>query len=90
MCSKEFEVLGRKIAYYRRLKHLSQDQLAKQIGISTSYLSKIERADVGSISLATLIQIAAGLELQVHMLLKPEEHEILFNKKPESPPFEEK
>lgn len=84
MCSKDFEILGRKIAYYRKLKHLSQEQLAKQIGISKSYLSKIERADIGSISLATLIQIAAGLELQVHLLLKPEEHEFLLGKKIEN------
>ena len=90
MRSKEFEVLGRKITYYRKLKHLSQDQLAKQVGISTSYLSKIERADVGSISLATLMRIAAGLELQVHMLLKPEEHEILFDKKKLGSIIEEK
>lgn len=77
MHSEEFEVLGRKIAYYRGLKHLSQAQLAQKIGISTSYLSKIERADVGSISLATLMQIASGLDIQVHVLLKNEENEIL-------------
>lgn len=77
MYSEDFEVLGRKIAYYRGLKHLSQAQLSQIIGISTSYLSKIERADVGSISLATLMQIASGLGIQAHVLLKNEDNEIL-------------
>lgn len=80
MHTKEFEILGRKIAYYRGLKHLSQAQLAKKISISTSYLSKIERADVGSISLSTLLQIALGLGIQAYMLLKLDDSEILVEK----------
>ena len=81
MYYKQFEILGRKIAYYRGLNHLSQAQLAKKIGISTSYLSKIERADVRSMSLVTLIQIAIGLGLPAYILLKFEDNEILADKK---------
>jgi len=73
--NKQFKILGRKIAYYRGLKNLSQVQLAKKVGISTSYLSKIERADLESISLATLMQIALGLELPTYILLKFNEEE---------------
>ncbi len=83
MYSQEFEVLGKKIAYYRKLNRLSQEQLADKVGISASYLSKIERADVNSMSLATLMQIASGLGIQVHTLLTPEEHKILCNEKKE-------
>ena len=73
---KEFKILGSRIAYYRRLKHLSQDNLADIVGISKSYLSKIERAALDSISLGTVILIAKGLNVPVYMLLKFDEVEI--------------
>lgn len=38
--------VGENIRYYRRLKNLSAQQLAKEIGISGSYLSKIENGNV--------------------------------------------
>lgn len=83
---KEFTILGGRIAYYRKLKHLSQDKLADIVGISKSYLSKIERAALDSISLGTVILIAKGLDVPVYMLLKFDEIEItaLNNDKKES------
>ena len=60
--AKQFQRMGRKIAYYRGLQHWSQAQLAARTGISVSYLSKIERAALDSISLITLLQIADALQ----------------------------
>ena len=68
--TKQFQELGRKIAYYRKIKQLSQTQLAACVGISSSYLSKIERADLDSLSLITLMQIAEALEVPAWTLLK--------------------
>ena len=34
--------LGRKIAYYRKRKNITQDALAKQLGISNQAVSKWE------------------------------------------------
>ena len=73
----QFRILGRKIAYYRVLKGLSQIQFAQKIGISASYLSKIERANLESISLSTLMAIACGLDIPVYMLLKFDKTDIL-------------
>lgn len=73
----QFRILGRKIAYYRVLKGLSQIQFAQKIGISTSYLSKIERANLESISLSTLMSIAYGLDIPVYVLLKFDKTDIL-------------
>lgn len=77
---KEFKIIGRKIAYYRTLKHFSQAQLAEVVGISAGYLSKIERADLDSISLGTLILIAKGLNIPVHVLTNFDEAGLIFKK----------
>ena len=68
--AKQFQRMGRKIAYYRGLQHWSQTQLALRTGISVSYLSKIERAALDSISLITLLQIADALQVPAWLLLK--------------------
>lgn len=65
-------LLGRNIAYYRNMKDLSQYQLANQIGIDASHLSRIERAVVG-ISLDRLYKIADILEIEPYLLLKPKD-----------------
>ena len=71
--AKQFQRMGRKIAYYRGLRHWSQTQLALRTGISVSYLSKIERAALSSISLITFLQIADALEVPPWLLLKDED-----------------
>lgn len=43
---REFRILGQRIAYYRKLQGLSQEEFSKDVGISKSYLSKIERGDI--------------------------------------------
>lgn len=39
---QEFRMLGLKIAYYRKVKNLTQEQLAEKLGTSTSYIGSIE------------------------------------------------
>lgn len=46
MFSANYRVLGAKIQYHRKIKGLTQQQLAGAIGISTNYLSAIERGVV--------------------------------------------
>lgn len=77
----EYEIIGRKVAYYRALNRFSQAQLAKKIGISVSYLSKIECANVESISLSTLLLIAKGLNVPAYLLIKFDEGEALLQKR---------
>lgn len=67
---RQFYILGQKIAFYRKLKHLSQVQLAERVGISASYLSKIERADLESMSLGTLMQLTEALEVSLYQFFK--------------------
>ena len=41
----KYREIGRRVAFYRTMRGLSQEELAANIGISKSYLSKIEAAN---------------------------------------------
>ena len=72
-----FRQIGQRIAYYRKIKCLSQTQLAKRVGISVSYMSKIERANLDSFAVITLLDIADALGIPPRALLA--EDDFLFN-----------
>lgn len=62
--------LGLKIAYYRKLKGLTQEQLAEKLGQSTSHIGAIEAANVErGLSINTLFAIAGILEVPPHKFL---------------------
>ena len=63
--------LGLSIAYYRKLKGLSQDELAEAIGMSRTHISNIEAPNMTtSISLETLFVIAEILDVEPAQLLE--------------------
>lgn len=65
-----YRQIGAKIAYYRTLEGMSQEDLARKIAISKSTLSKIERGKYNSgLSIATLLNIADGLKVELYSLL---------------------
>lgn len=64
----KYKMVGLNIAYYRKLKNLTQEALAEAMDIDQTHLSKIERAAVG-ISLDNLFKIADILEIDVYKLL---------------------
>lgn len=69
-----YKMIGLKIAYYRKLRGYTQEQLASKIGISTTYLGQIERGNNGkSFSLETLLLIAQGLDVDVNLLMNVSE-----------------
>ena len=66
-----YKHIGARIAYFRALNDMSQDELAHRIHVSRGTLSKIERGSYdSSISLDTLLDIADVLGLEFSMLLK--------------------
>lgn len=73
MCQKrkqEYKMIGLNIAYYRKLKGLTQLQLAETINISRTHMSNIEAPNMPtSISLDTLFDIADALEIPPAHLL---------------------
>ena len=66
----EYKLIGLNIAYYRKLKGLTQLQLAEAVNISRTHISNIEAPNMPtSISLDTLLDIADVLDIPVTNLL---------------------
>ncbi|WP_316637495.1 helix-turn-helix transcriptional regulator [uncultured Ruminococcus sp.] len=62
--------LGLNIAYYRKLKGITQEQLAEQLSISRSHLSAIEAPNiVKAFSIELLFDIANALQVESYKLL---------------------
>lgn len=69
---EKYREIGRKIAFYRTKRGLSQESLGEKINYSKSYISKIEapKSDV-PYSLDVLFAIANGLELDPVIFFLP-------------------
>ncbi|MGN0312029.1 MAG: helix-turn-helix domain-containing protein [Lachnospiraceae bacterium] len=67
---KRYTEIGYNIAYYRKHKGLTQEQLAEKLDISRQHLGAIEAPNiVRPISLDLLFRIADALEIDVRLLL---------------------
>ena len=67
---QKYKIVGLNISYYRKLKGITQLQLAEQININRTHMSNIEAPNMPtSISLDTLFDIADTLEVPVASLL---------------------
>lgn len=74
MFAMRYRKIGAKIVYFRMLQGLTQEQLAEKVGISPSYLSKIEHgAYPKNLSLTTLLLIAEALTIDICELIKEQE-----------------
>ena len=67
---RRFIEIGLKLAYYRKLNGLTQEQLAEKINLSSRYVSKVETPSiVQPVSLKTLFAIADLFKIPAHKLL---------------------
>lgn len=57
-----YKQLGLNIAYYRKIKGLSQSRLAEKLDISRTHMSRIETADC-AVSLDIIFKICKALEI---------------------------
>ena len=64
---KKYKCLGLNIAYFRKEKGLSQIQLAEQINISRTHMSRIETADC-AVSLDVVFDICDALSVKPQKL----------------------
>ena len=63
----EYRQLGLKIAYYRKLRGITQEQLAEKIEKSAAFIGHVEAPNVDkAISLDTLFDISAALDVPAH------------------------
>lgn len=69
--SQEYKNIGQTICKYRKLRGLTQEQLADRACIGISYLTKIEAPNCDQpFSLEVILDIAEVLEVSVHQLLE--------------------
>lgn len=65
-----YQQIGLKIAYYRKRRGLTQEQLAEQIGKSAAYVGHVEAPNIRkAVSLDTLFDIAKALDIPAHKFL---------------------
>jgi len=63
----EYRQLGLKIAYYRKLRGLTQEQLAEKIEKSAAFIGHVEAPNVDkAISLDTLFDISKALDIPAY------------------------
>lgn len=68
-CRSELKCIGLRIAYFRKLKNVTQAELAEQLFINKNYLSHIESGSANkAVSLPLLIRIAKALDVDLSLL----------------------
>ena len=76
MFAVQYKKIGARIVYFRKIKGLTQERLADDVGISPQYLSRIENGSYPkSVSLSTLMRIAQKLEVPMSKLMKDIENQ---------------
>ena len=62
--TEQYRQIGLKIAYYRKLRGLTQEELAEQVGLTPVYIGHLEAPNISkALSLDTLFDIAAVLDV---------------------------
>ena len=70
---ERYRILGLKIAYYRKLRGMTQEQFAEAIGRSVSFVSQIEANNssvVKGISMETLFVVSDKLNVSLSKLFE--------------------
>lgn len=65
--------IGLNVAFYRRKRNLSQEQLAEKAQLSYGTISHLESNIVYTVSMLTIIKIAEALEIPLYKLFKFDE-----------------
>ena len=69
-CRDELQYIGLRISYFRKMKNMTQAQLAEKVYISKNYLSHIESgASNKAVSLPLLIEISKALDIALSVLV---------------------
>lgn len=70
----KYRQIGLKIAYYRKLRGLTQEQLAEKLELSPEFIGHVEAPNVNkAVSLDTLFDVAAALDVPPYRFLQFDE-----------------
>ena len=68
--AEQYRQIGLKIAYYRKLRGLTQEELAEQVGLTPAYIGHLEAPNISkALSLDTLFDIASVLDVSPQKFL---------------------
>lgn len=68
--AEKYRQVGLKIAYYRKLRCLTQEELAEQVGLTPAFIGHLEAPNIRkALSLDALFDIAAVLDIAPHKFL---------------------
>ena len=69
-CLQEIQYIGLRIAYFRKLRNMTQADLADKVSINKNYLSHIESGSANKVlSLPLLIRISKALDVELALLI---------------------
>ena len=67
---EQYRQIGLKIAYYRKLRGLTQEELAEQVSVTPAFIGHLEAPNISkALSLDTLFDIAAALDVPPYKFL---------------------
>lgn len=67
---EQYRQIGLKIAYYRKLRGLTQEELAEQVGVTPAFIGHLEAPNIlKALSLDPLFDIAAVLDVPPYKFL---------------------
>ena len=67
---EQYRQIGLKIAYYRKFRGLTQEELAEQVGVTPAFIGHLEAPNISkALSLDTLFDIASVQEVSPHKFL---------------------
>ncbi len=70
----KYRIIGLKISYYRKLRGLTQEQLAEKVEKNLAFIGAVEAPNVNrTISLDTLFDIAEALDVPAYKFLTEDE-----------------
>lgn len=87
--SVSYSKIGKNIAAERSKAGLTQEELAERLGISTSHLSNIERAQ-RTISISMLVKICEELAIPLERLLRGAIYDVAYRENAEAVNSEER
>ena len=68
--AENYRQIGLKIAYYRKLRGLTQEELAEQVGLTPAFIGHLEAPNLPkALSLDTLFDIASALDVNPQKFL---------------------
>ena len=69
--AEKYRQIGLKIAYYRKLRGITQEELAEQVGLTPAFIGHLEAPNITkALSLDALFDIAEAVEIPPHKFLE--------------------